>query len=172
MNTLVLPGSVNGGEECPICLETEGGYVTPCGHCFHEECIKKWWWIEERCMQKRTCPICRKKITSPSGTSNKPPSPSAPSVALMTRTLPLPSAPTTDPPMTRAAAGINMCRDKCVEALPGLDDISPRCIMATWLCGTCVGGCTAIGTCSSSLGGMTLLSCFMYCVGYAVLKNK
>ena len=40
--------------ECIICIEeTDKGIVLPCGHVYHEKCIRVW-------MNKnKTCPICR-----------------------------------------------------------------------------------------------------------------
>ena len=53
--------------ECATCLEpcTSNCNIstTPCGHVFHFQCIKKWYWtrIEERNFQKN-CPKCRKSF--------------------------------------------------------------------------------------------------------------
>lgn len=39
-------------EECSICLsETFSPHITPCGHLFHDACIKEW--------KRKTCPYCR-----------------------------------------------------------------------------------------------------------------
>jgi len=41
--------------ECSICLEfINSHYQLPCGHIFHEKCIKIW--------KKNKCPLCRTKI--------------------------------------------------------------------------------------------------------------
>ena len=41
--------------ECSICLEfINSPHQLPCGHIFHEKCIKKW--------KKNKCPLCRTKI--------------------------------------------------------------------------------------------------------------
>jgi len=49
-------------DECAICFEellnknTEKLYKTPCGHIFHEECLRAWG------VKKLDCPCCRKKL--------------------------------------------------------------------------------------------------------------
>lgn len=46
-------------KKCSICLEnikSDNNVVLNCNHCFHQECIKKWYNI------KNTCPNCRTMI--------------------------------------------------------------------------------------------------------------
>ena len=53
---------------CGICLDSNGKLIinrkknykiiTPCGHVFHKQCLKKWLQTDH----KKTCPICRTKI--------------------------------------------------------------------------------------------------------------
>jgi len=44
---------------CPICQDSiEIGVFTRCGHTYCKECIQTWW------QDKRTCPICKKKLVS------------------------------------------------------------------------------------------------------------
>ena len=53
---------------CGICLDSNGKLIinrkknykiiTPCGHIFHKQCLKKWLQTDH----KKTCPICRTKI--------------------------------------------------------------------------------------------------------------
>lgn len=57
-------GCIN--EECSMCLESlilspdEEGLICqlPCGHCFHDECIRTWLNRQQR------CPLCKKDIKS------------------------------------------------------------------------------------------------------------
>lgn len=45
-------------EPCPICLEpieVHKSHLTPCFHCFHDKCLYLW--------GKKTCPVCRGKLT-------------------------------------------------------------------------------------------------------------
>uniref|UniRef100_A0A6C0KCH2 RING-type domain-containing protein n=1 Tax=viral metagenome TaxID=1070528 RepID=A0A6C0KCH2_9ZZZZ len=48
------------GNECAICFEefdeTSRIALTDCDHCYHIDCINKWY------IQNQTCPICRNKI--------------------------------------------------------------------------------------------------------------
>ncbi|KAF4677584.1 hypothetical protein FOL47_000539 [Perkinsus chesapeaki] len=52
--------------ECPICLadcrDDPGIRVLPCGHCFHEDCIRAWF-IQQ--LVKPTCPLCRSPLLPP-----------------------------------------------------------------------------------------------------------
>ncbi|PKU84291.1 RING-H2 finger protein ATL52-like [Dendrobium catenatum] len=57
-------GGGGGGEErmCAVCLsEFEDGekvrFLPECGHCFHVECIDKWF------RRNSTCPMCRQALT-------------------------------------------------------------------------------------------------------------
>jgi hypothetical protein len=48
--------------ECPICFDSTKDYhVLPCGHKFHEGCIKKWV-ATSICSNRTTCPVCRSVI--------------------------------------------------------------------------------------------------------------
>lgn len=43
-------------EACAVCLNEmlgQAGLYTPCGHCFHVRCIRRW--LERH----ETCPLCR-----------------------------------------------------------------------------------------------------------------
>lgn len=55
-------GSYEVGSECPICLfpleENDSVMVTPCHHCFHQECLERW--ME----QQLVCPVCRSELPS------------------------------------------------------------------------------------------------------------
>ena len=56
---------------CGICLDSNEGicmnhtknykFITPCGHIFHKQCLKKWL----QTVHKKKCPTCRAKITHP-----------------------------------------------------------------------------------------------------------
>jgi Ring finger domain len=52
-------------QECPICLAdlheatTDSALRTPCGHSFHEDCLKSW------LLKNENCPICRAPVFSP-----------------------------------------------------------------------------------------------------------
>jgi hypothetical protein len=53
---------------CGICLDSNEGicmnhtknykFITPCGHIFHKQCLRKWWQTH----YKKKCPTCRAKI--------------------------------------------------------------------------------------------------------------
>ena len=53
---------------CGICLDSNEGicmnhtknykFITPCGHIFHKQCLRKWWQTH----YKKKCPTCRVKI--------------------------------------------------------------------------------------------------------------
>ncbi|KAF4695517.1 hypothetical protein FOZ60_004587 [Perkinsus olseni] len=49
--------------ECPICLadcrDDPGVRLLPCGHCFHEHCIRAWF-VQQ--LIKPTCPLCRSPV--------------------------------------------------------------------------------------------------------------
>lgn len=52
------------GVDCIICLnELYNPYVLPCGHRFHNSCIRKW------IKSKNSCPICRESIFTNINTS-------------------------------------------------------------------------------------------------------
>jgi hypothetical protein len=58
-------GCIEGNGNCPICMDSltlidEGIKVCqlPCGHCFHESCIKTW--LTER---REICPVCKKDFS-------------------------------------------------------------------------------------------------------------
>ena len=52
-------------QECPICLAelheatTDQALRTPCGHSFHEDCLKGW------LLKNENCPLCRAPVFSP-----------------------------------------------------------------------------------------------------------
>lgn len=44
---------------CPICIEeidSVNEYNTPCGHCFHNDCIQTW------LVTNNSCPMCRARV--------------------------------------------------------------------------------------------------------------
>lgn len=43
-------------DECSVCQTSGRGYITPCGHGFHVDCLAKW--LEKAV----TCPMCRERI--------------------------------------------------------------------------------------------------------------
>ncbi|EER05104.1 conserved hypothetical protein [Perkinsus marinus ATCC 50983] len=55
-----------GSFECPICLadcrDDPGVRLLPCGHCFHEDCIRAWFISQ---LIKPTCPLCRRPVIPP-----------------------------------------------------------------------------------------------------------
>jgi hypothetical protein len=49
--------TVDQTEPCSICLESgvdNVWFIAPCGHSFHQECVRKW--------VRGTCPLCRKRM--------------------------------------------------------------------------------------------------------------
>lgn len=55
-------------DECQICLnnlEANGFPIIKlaCGHVYHDECINRWAYFQEKIGRENTCPTCRKKIT-------------------------------------------------------------------------------------------------------------
>jgi hypothetical protein len=43
-------------ETCTICFEPGCDCITPCGHCFHYECVEPW------LATQYTCPNCREDV--------------------------------------------------------------------------------------------------------------
>lgn len=53
-------------EDCPICLAPLGACVrTPCGHCFHKECLEQYFLVAREPGTKARCPICRGAVHAP-----------------------------------------------------------------------------------------------------------
>jgi hypothetical protein len=46
-----------GNHECAVCLteidDNDRAMMTPCGHGFHEECLRRWM------QEQMICPVCR-----------------------------------------------------------------------------------------------------------------
>lgn len=55
-----------GSDDCSICLKSmqDGHTKTPCGHCFHANCLSEWG------SKNYTCPICRTSLNSDSAVSS------------------------------------------------------------------------------------------------------
>ena len=41
-------------EECPICYEDSINWTLPCGHGFHEACLREWM------IRQKRCPVCKR----------------------------------------------------------------------------------------------------------------
>ena len=87
---------LRGGEECCICQEgLTRAKRTPCGHLFHEDCLRLW--VERSGHRVFTCPLCRVPLFKPvagahhrgRGPAPAPPAPPAPAPA----PAPAPGAP-------------------------------------------------------------------------------
>jgi ABC-type bacteriocin/lantibiotic exporter with double-glycine peptidase domain len=52
--------------QCSICLENvqEGRQTLPCGHEFHEDCLREWLALQN------TCPVCRAALPLPKKTAS------------------------------------------------------------------------------------------------------
>lgn len=59
---------IQGGQQCVICLgDINGkGRKLQCGHCFHSECIMRWWTYTPRATLE--CPTCKQKQIFPEST--------------------------------------------------------------------------------------------------------
>ena len=147
-------------ELCPICLVVEfddhpprqwgncfcfpskqGTRELECGHKFCDVCIQTW------LTHNQTCPTCRGDAQT-----------SAPGPQIM----------------GRIGAGIanllTIPSDVCVSTYDCVNEEPFGCAMCAWACGTCACACTAAGTCSSNLCGLTFLSCFIQS-GFLFFKN-
>jgi hypothetical protein len=63
-------------DECQICLNNLDANEFPiiklaCGHVYHDECINRWAYFQEKIGRENTCPTCRKTITLDKATTEK-----------------------------------------------------------------------------------------------------